>query len=227
MQTNRMDKYAVTLQPANATELRPESTAVQEPSLGVIMAAIQDLKQALEPKIHVVTVYVNLLQVDFQKMSEKIKTAETNNHTLQATTKRMEDQVQHRTKQNAIMAGKLEDQEGSALRNDIRVVGVPEGTEGAEGPSVDLFVEDLVLNTIRPKRISKFFSIERAHRVPIPHQIQESPLQNHQCQDFQLQGTILQGLQTKAKDALTCKTQSDFRWQVMELYHTGRGLGVD
>ncbi|KAJ1122460.1 hypothetical protein NDU88_000947 [Pleurodeles waltl] len=39
-----------------------------------------------------------------------------------------------------------------------------------EGPSVDLFLEDLILNTLRSKRLSNFFLVERAHRAPIPPQ---------------------------------------------------------
>ncbi|KAJ1128063.1 hypothetical protein NDU88_006450 [Pleurodeles waltl] len=83
---------------------------------------------------------------------------------LQYTSKRLEEHVQLLTKQQNILEARLEDQEGRARRNNIRVVGVP---KGAEGPSVDLFLEDLILNKLRPKRLPNFFSVERAHWAPI------------------------------------------------------------
>ncbi|KAJ1209363.1 hypothetical protein NDU88_004741 [Pleurodeles waltl] len=95
-----------------------------EPSLGAIMEAIQDLKSSLEPKLDTVTVDVNLLLADFHKMSEKVKSAELHIHLLKSTAKKLEDQVQCITKQQAQIAAQLEDQEGRARRNNIQVVGV-------------------------------------------------------------------------------------------------------
>ncbi|KAJ1204087.1 hypothetical protein NDU88_007868 [Pleurodeles waltl] len=100
-----------------------------------------------------------------KKSSDKISTAESDIKVLQTTSKKLEEQVKYLTKQNGVRATKLEDQEGRARTNNIRVIGVPEGTEG---PSVDLFLEDLIANTLRPKHLSKKNSVERAHRAPIP-----------------------------------------------------------
>ncbi|KAJ1164063.1 hypothetical protein NDU88_004510 [Pleurodeles waltl] len=74
--------------------------------------------------------------------------AESHIHTLQSTKKRMEEEVQYFTNQHTLMAAKLEDQEGRVRWNNIRVVVFP---EGAEVPSVDLFLEDLI--TLRSKRL--------------------------------------------------------------------------
>ncbi|KAJ1142285.1 hypothetical protein NDU88_008612 [Pleurodeles waltl] len=165
-QSNKMDKYAVTW-PAVVNNGGGEDTSeVVEPLLGTIMVAIQDLKNSLEPKLDAVTVDVKLLRADFCKMSEKVTSAELHINLLQSTSKKLEDQFQYLTKQQALMAARLEDLEGRR-RNNIQVVGVP---EGAEGPSMDLFLEDLIVNTLCPKCLSKFFSIEQAHRslMPLP-----------------------------------------------------------
>ncbi|KAJ1180174.1 hypothetical protein NDU88_005398 [Pleurodeles waltl] len=112
-----------------------------EPSLGTIMTAIQDLKTSMEPKLDTITVDMSLLQADSQNMSEKVTSAETHINLLQstATSKKLEEQVKCLTRQHKIMAVRLEDQEGRARRNNLRVVGV---AEGSEGPSVDLFCKN-------------------------------------------------------------------------------------
>ncbi|KAJ1186679.1 hypothetical protein NDU88_003460 [Pleurodeles waltl] len=127
------------------------------------MAAIQDLWGSiapLEPKLDTVQIDVNLLRVDMGKISAKVAAAETHIDGLQATTKQVEEQFRSLTKKSEIMEARLEDQEGRSRRNNVRVVGVLEGME-----STDLFKEDLVLNKLKPKRLSNFFSFETAHRV--------------------------------------------------------------
>ncbi|KAJ1204115.1 hypothetical protein NDU88_007896 [Pleurodeles waltl] len=134
-----------------------------EPSLSEVMAAIHDLKGYLEPRLNAVAVDVGLLRADLQKVSEKISTAETDIAHLQSTSKALEEQVQFLMAEHGRMAARLEDQVEWARRNNIRVIRVP---EGAEGRSVKLFVETLITDDLHPKRLSSFFTVERAHRGP-------------------------------------------------------------
>ncbi|KAJ1189978.1 hypothetical protein NDU88_006719 [Pleurodeles waltl] len=137
-----------------------------ERSLGSIMVAIRGLRGSIsliDPKLDAVTVEVILLQAYFGKISEKVKVVETHIEGLLLVTKRLEEQVWSLTKQSTAMAARLEDQEGRASRNNISIVRV---SEGMEGQSVELFVEDLVLNTQKPRRLSNFFTVEAAHRMP-------------------------------------------------------------
>ncbi|KAJ1080493.1 hypothetical protein NDU88_000692 [Pleurodeles waltl] len=113
-------------------------------------------------------------------MSDKVSRAEPDIKALQAASKKLEEQVQYLTKQSGVMAARLEGQEGRTQRNNNRVVEVP---EGAEGPSVDHFLEDLIVNALRPKHQSKFFCVERAHRVLIP-QLKPPPPQERSSQEF-------------------------------------------
>ncbi|KAJ1159096.1 hypothetical protein NDU88_011766 [Pleurodeles waltl] len=160
---NKMDEYAVQKQSPTSNGSGATTPEEGEPSLKAIMAAISDLKSALEPKLDTVT--EDVLRADFQKISDKISTAESDIKVLQTASKKLEEQVKYLTKQTGVLAARQEDQEGRARRNNIRVFGVPEKTEG---PSVDLFLEDLIVNILPPKHLSKFFSVERAHRAPIP-----------------------------------------------------------
>ncbi|KAJ1198082.1 hypothetical protein NDU88_001926 [Pleurodeles waltl] len=133
-----------------------------------IMAAIQELRGSVspqEPKLDMVTVKVNLLRATFGNISQKVMVDETHIEGLLSTTKHPEERICSLTTQSLEMAAKLEDQVGRSWRNKVRVVGIP---EGMEGPRADLFVDGLVLNKLKAKKLSNFFSEERAHRMPGP-----------------------------------------------------------
>ncbi|KAJ1106527.1 hypothetical protein NDU88_003928 [Pleurodeles waltl] len=150
-QSNKMDKYGMQKQLPSSSGSEVATPEVGEPSVSAIMVAISDLKSTLEPKLHSVMVDISFLRVDFKKMSDKVSTGESDIKALQTTSKKLEEQVQYLTKQCGVMAARLDDQEGRPRRNNIRVFGVP---EGMEGPSVDLFLEHLIVNTLRPKHLS-------------------------------------------------------------------------
>ncbi|KAJ1161162.1 hypothetical protein NDU88_001649 [Pleurodeles waltl] len=109
-QSNKMDNYA------NASSSWQDSTRVgpAEPSVGAIMVAISDLKSNLEPKLDTVTADISLRCADLQKIAGKISTAESDIQTLRSTSKSLEEQVRTLTAQHAIMAARLEDQDGCA-----------------------------------------------------------------------------------------------------------------
>ncbi|KAJ1175641.1 hypothetical protein NDU88_000928 [Pleurodeles waltl] len=184
-QSNKMDNYAIARQASTPLEQDSAEPGVYEPSLGAIMEAVSDLKSALEPKLDTVTVDVSLLHADLQKMADKISTAESDIQTLRSTSKSLEEQVRTLTAQHATMAARLEDQEGHARRNNFRVIRVP---ERAAGVSVDFFLEDLILKTLCPKRLSNFFLVEREHRTPgAPPRIIIGRIFNHRARDAILQ----------------------------------------
>ncbi|KAJ1176651.1 hypothetical protein NDU88_001922 [Pleurodeles waltl] len=173
-QTNKMDNYAVSRRPGNPgvhggrqvdgrTLDRAGPLSPPEASLSDIMAAIHHLKGSLEPQLDAVD--VGLLRADLQKVSDTVSTAETDIACLQSTSKALEEQVRFLTAEHGRIAVRLEDQEGQVRRNNFRVVGVP---GGAEGPSVELFVETLITDHLCLKRLSSFFKAEWAPRAPVP-----------------------------------------------------------
>ncbi|KAJ1153543.1 hypothetical protein NDU88_006302 [Pleurodeles waltl] len=122
---------------------------------------------------------------DLKKVTEKVTNAETDIARFQSTSKRVEDQVQFLTAEHEKIVARLEDQEGRARRNNIRVVGM---AKGVESPSVKLFLETLITDSLRPKRLSKFFTVERAHRDPGPTSATGGPSEDNHRKNFQLQG---------------------------------------
>ncbi|KAJ1172458.1 hypothetical protein NDU88_004305 [Pleurodeles waltl] len=115
-------------------------------------------------RLNAVAVFVALLRADLNKVLERVTTAETYITGLQSTSKKFEDQVRSLTAEHGQLAVRLEDQEERAWRNNIRVVGVPEGVEGL---SFELFMETLITDYLRPKRLSTFFTVEWTHRAPV------------------------------------------------------------
>ncbi|KAJ1200905.1 hypothetical protein NDU88_004726 [Pleurodeles waltl] len=123
-QSSKIDKYSATKPSADATGSPSALLGESEHSLGELMAFIRDLKGTLEPKHDAVIVEVSLLRADLKKLSDKVTTVESNVAVLRFTNKQLEEQVQYLTKQIEMVTGKVEDQEGRALRNNIRGMGL-------------------------------------------------------------------------------------------------------
>ncbi|XP_078537723.1 uncharacterized protein LOC144823247 [Lissotriton helveticus] len=164
-QTNKLDKYAVPLTQSQMGATSCDQSGQAEPSLTSIMAAIQTLGTNLESKMDKISIEMNLPHTDLGKTTERSKANATDIQELKALEKKLESRINDLVHQHRQMALRLEDQEGRARRSNIRVVGVPEETEGH---SVELFLENLIINHLKPKRLSKIFTIERAHRAPVP-----------------------------------------------------------
>ena len=184
----KLDKYT-----------RPKETTIGE-SLGVqqdvaertaastvcltlqdIMVAIKDVKHVLENKIDSTAIEVTLIRTNLHKITDRVRATEESVQTLTSTTDRLDKhmkQLQNRVDQ---MTTQLDDYEGRSRRNNIRITGVP---ERAEGPSVDLFVEDLITQGLQPRGLSKFFGVERAHRVPGKRHPNRCASQNNHCSDL-------------------------------------------
>ncbi|KAJ1194724.1 hypothetical protein NDU88_004010 [Pleurodeles waltl] len=204
-QTNNLDKYTVQMKTAG-TERNKSASAMKasesgDPLRQEIMEAIQALRSNIEPKRDTVTIDVNLFRVDLCKVMDKVTTAEHKINGLQAVTKRLENQVQELMKQHEAAAAKLEDQEGRACHNNIRITGVPEETEGC---SAELSTEDLALNKLCPKRLSNYFTIERVHRVPASPPPVGAPPRTiiNRAFNFRDRDAILQ----------TARTRGDLKW---------------
>lgn len=58
----------------------------------------------------------------------------------------------------------MDEAENRNRRNNLRIVGLPEGVEG-KNPTV--FVEDLLKGLLPEAQFSPFFTVQRAHRTPL------------------------------------------------------------
>ncbi|XP_078539573.1 mucin-5B-like [Lissotriton helveticus] len=102
-------------------------------------------------------------QTDLHKMADRVKEVEIVAKSLVTDMSELQTKVSQLKKENAALADKLDDQEGRARRNNVRIIGLPE-SEGKQ--AMDLYVEELIKTELKPKGLSNFFTVERAHRVP-------------------------------------------------------------
>ena len=161
--TRQKDTLSGSLPDAHESQQSLADTAAVEPSLADIMTAIQGIQVTLEGKMDSISTEVNLLRADFGKMKERIKDNQGAVTMLQSENKDLKSQVMELQKTTDKIVDKLDEYEGRMRRNNIRITGVP---EKMEGPTVDLFVEELVSKRLKARGLSKYFSVERAHRVP-------------------------------------------------------------
>ncbi|KAJ1109066.1 hypothetical protein NDU88_006435 [Pleurodeles waltl] len=103
------------------------------------------------------------LDVDLCKMEEKVNVVEDSFAALMTDAKTLRKQVGELQATMVSMVVSLEGYEGRSRRNYFLMVSISERTEG---PSADLFLEDLILNMLKPQYLSSIFYIERSHRVP-------------------------------------------------------------
>lgn len=161
----QLDKFAFT---KDQDELQKDATALTDATAqqGVPTITLLDVMatlQQVQASIGTISTDISLIRADFAKLSGRLLEVETTTQELKADTTQLQRQVRQLEADNKQILAKLEDQEGRSRRNNVRIIGVP---ESAGGPALDLFVEDLIKNQLQPRGLSKFFSVERAHRVP-------------------------------------------------------------
>lgn len=128
-----------------------ESADSRPPLLADVMAAIATCQSTLTPKIEAVQMDVGLIRKDMDK--QRI------GNTEDAVT---EHGAALRTLQTKVKAleYRAEDMENRNQRNNLRIVGLP---EGAEGNNPKCFVEDMLRNLLPDARMSPHYAVERAH----------------------------------------------------------------
>lgn len=134
-----------------------------EPSLKQIMAAIQACQSTLTEHIDGLRVDLSFLKQDMQSVKERTTEAEQRISDLEDVVRPLEGSVQSAQKDLAAHTDKLGDMEDRLRRNNIRLVGFP---EGAEGRQVEDFLEQWLKDNMDAATFSRLFAIERAHRVP-------------------------------------------------------------
>lgn len=136
-----------------------DATAITKPILGAIDAS----KVALMVRINHLASECMLIRHDLDKMRGRMSTEKgsisdvedpTTYHTAQLTD--LQDMV--RALQN-----RADDTEDQQRRNNVRVVGLPEGAEGAKST---VFSEQFFKQLLALKDLPPTYVVERAHRVP-------------------------------------------------------------
>lgn len=174
-QTNIMDHYSQVKGSPGAVSSVSDTAktpfpASSDPSLQDVMGAIANMQasmgqqyEALASKIGTVAIDITLIRADLSKTNERVESLGLKTSSLITDVTDAQAEISNLRSSHDNMARRLEDYVNRARRNNVRLIGVPEdsGTAGA-----DLLVEDLITNHLSPAGLSKFFAVERAHRVP-------------------------------------------------------------
>lgn len=128
-----------------------------------VMAAISYCQSILTSKIEEVQMDVGLIRQDLDKIRTRVAETERRVGDVEYTV--TDHAVSIRALQTKVRAleYRTEDVENRSRRNNLRLVGLPEGVEGR---SPALFVEDLLRSLLPAAQLSLHFAVERAHHVP-------------------------------------------------------------
>ncbi|KAJ1117917.1 hypothetical protein NDU88_006113 [Pleurodeles waltl] len=118
---------------------------------------------SLEAKIDKVASDLVLLHADHRKLADKTGTIEARVDELTPVASRLESTVGDTLTRVAELERRVEDAEGRTRRNNIRVVGLPEGAEGRDAVA---YSESWLRVLVPAGTLTPFFSVERAHRIP-------------------------------------------------------------
>lgn len=127
-----------------------------------VLEAIALCQSTLTSRIEEVKIDISLIRQDIQKLwnrvtetERRVGHVEDDLHPLQIST----EQLQH---QLSMVLSKQDEMENRLRRCNLRFVGLPEKSEGADPPT---FLENLLIKTFGREAFSSTFVVERAHRL--------------------------------------------------------------
>lgn len=138
-----------------------------EPTMRDVYSAISACNTTLASlHVHIGDLKADMSYVrkDMQAINERVKATEERISTVEDQLSPMSKDLKRATQQIAFLLNKVDDLENRSRRNNVRVVGVPEKSEGKDPVS---FFESWLADIIGKEQLSSLFAIERAHRVPL------------------------------------------------------------
>ncbi|KAE8587398.1 hypothetical protein XENTR_v10021959 [Xenopus tropicalis] len=146
-------------------DLGPQSPPA--PTTQDILTAIttcqSTLTATLTAKIEEVKVELSLLKQDVQNIRDRTRAIEERVSTLEDCTTPLPNEITQLHKLIKQATERMEDMENRQRRSNIRVVGLP---ERSEGQNPELFAEKWLQDMLGAEIFSKQLVAERAHRVP-------------------------------------------------------------
>lgn len=150
----------------NGQHILTTSPMQLEPTLLDVLKAVQQCQNSicnLTGQVQGLKEQFTFLHQDVQKKRERTSACEGRVKELEDISQPLDKDIKEVMKKSDINACKLENLENHLRRNNIRLVGLPEHSEGAIPPE---FGETWLWEMIGKERLSMLFSVERAHRVP-------------------------------------------------------------
>lgn len=158
---------------ASQTEAE-EPAASSQLDFQEVMAAITSCRATLTSKIEAVQLDVGLIRQDLDKIRSCVTEVEQRVSQTEDTVAEHAASLQTLHSKVRALEYKMDDAKNKNWRNNLRVVGLPEGVEG-KNPTV--FVEDLLCSLLPVAQFSShYYAVERAHRIsPAPNPVGSSP----------------------------------------------------
>ena len=144
----------------------PGPELVEDPTLRDVLRAVNDCKQYMvgfDNQLRNLSDELVSIHQDIRKTVERVTTLEERVSTVEDTLYPFEKELRGLQEKTNQQAAKLDEIEDRLRRNNVRVIGLPERSEGSNTIS---FMEGWLRDIFGPDTFSSFFSIERAHRVP-------------------------------------------------------------
>lgn len=145
-----------------ASQTGPMESANSRPDwLAEVMAAIATCQSTLTAKVEAVQMDVGLLRQDM----DRTRVADTEQRISNTEDTVTEHGVALHIFQTKVKAleYRAEDAKNRNRRNNLRIVGLAEGSEGA---NPTCFLEDMLRNLLPDAYLSPHYAVERAHRIP-------------------------------------------------------------
>lgn len=134
-----------------------------ETDFAALMAAITSCQTALTTKIDYVQSDIGLIRRDLDSFRARITTVEQRVSDVEDRQRDQGADIHTLKVKVRHLEAKAEDMENRNRRNNLRILGLPEGEEGNNPVS---FTEALLAKLLPQAQFSPFFSVERAHRMP-------------------------------------------------------------
>lgn len=140
-----------------------EIPVLTTPGIPEVMAAISSCQSVLTSKIEEVQMDVGLIRQDLDKIRTRVAETERRVGDVEDTVTDHAASIRALQTKVRALEYRAEDAENRSRRNNLRIVGLPEGVEGR---SPALFIEELLRSLLPAAQLSPHFAVERAHRVP-------------------------------------------------------------
>ena len=101
----------------------------QAENTDIIPLAIRESREAVEHKVEEVRIDVSLLQQDLRKVTDRVTKAETRVSTAEDELATLKTRFTQLLRSMAILEDMAEDAENRSRRNNLRLIGVPEGVD--------------------------------------------------------------------------------------------------
>ncbi|KAJ1116034.1 hypothetical protein NDU88_004253 [Pleurodeles waltl] len=127
----------------------------------------------METQLGILAADVSIIRDEHCNLVDRVQTTEKTMATLEPGLAEQTSVMTQLCKQVELLQECVEDAEGRAHRNNVRIIGMPEGMEGAQTTH---FIEEWLCTVVSPTGLSTLCTMGRVHRVPTRKQVPGAPL---------------------------------------------------